>query len=73
MPCQITTTDIAASLSFSLILHLHASESQPSATNSLTIHKEESNKMQKYIKILLFYIHIKLNMFRTPHRPSSGA
>jgi len=38
-----------------------------------TIHKEISNKMQQCIKILLFPIYIKLNMFRTTHRPSSGA
>jgi len=29
--------------------------------------------MQQCIKILLFYIYIKLNMFRATHRPSSGA
>jgi len=28
------------------------------------IHKEKSNKMQKCIKILLFLIYMKLNMFR---------
>jgi hypothetical protein len=38
-----------------------------------TIHKEKSNKMQQCIKILLFHIYIKLNMFRATHRPSSGA
>jgi hypothetical protein len=29
-----------------------------------TIHKEKSNKMQQCIKILLFHIYMKLNMFR---------
>jgi hypothetical protein len=38
-----------------------------------TIHKEKSNKMQKGVKILLFHIYMKLNMFRATHRPSSGA
>jgi len=38
-----------------------------------TIHKEKSNKMQQYIKILLFHIYMKLKMFRATHRPSSGA
>jgi len=37
------------------------------------VHKErKSNKVQKCIKILLFYIYMKLNMFRATHRPSSG-
>ena len=38
-----------------------------------TINKEKSNKMQQCIKILLFHIYMKLNMFRATHRPSSGA
>ena len=38
-----------------------------------TIHKEKSNKMQQCIKILLFHIYMKLNMFRATHRPLSGA
>jgi len=38
-----------------------------------TIHKEKSNKMQQCIKILLFHIYMKLNLFRATHRPSSGA
>jgi hypothetical protein len=29
--------------------------------------------MQQYIKIILFHIYLKLNMFRATHRPSSGA
>jgi hypothetical protein len=37
------------------------------------IHTEKSNKMQQCIKIILFYIYMKLDMFRTTHRPSSGA
>jgi hypothetical protein len=37
-----------------------------------TIHKEKSNKMQQRIKILLFPIYMKLNMFRATHCPSSG-
>ena len=41
--------------------------------NILLIHKEKSNKMQQCIKILLFHIYMKLNMFQTTHRPSSGA
>jgi len=28
------------------------------------IHKEKCNKMQQYVKILLFCIYMKLNMFR---------
>ena len=42
-------------------------------TNLDTIHKEKSNKMQQCIKILLFHIYMKLNMFGATHRPSSGA
>jgi hypothetical protein len=38
-----------------------------------TIHKEKSNKMQQCIRILLFHIYMKLNMFRATHHPSSGA
>jgi hypothetical protein len=38
-----------------------------------TVYKEKCNKMQKCIKILLFHIYMKLNMFRATHRPSSGA
>jgi len=38
-----------------------------------TVHKEKFKKMQQCIKILLFIIYMKLNMFRTTHRPSSGA
>jgi signal transduction histidine kinase len=37
------------------------------------LHKEKSNKMQQSIKLLLFHIYMKLNMFRATHRPSSGA
>jgi len=36
------------------------------------IHKEKSSKMQQCIKILLFHIYIKLNMFRATHHPLSG-
>jgi hypothetical protein len=36
------------------------------------IHKEKSNKTQQCIKSLLFRIYVKLKMFRTTHRPSSG-
>jgi len=38
-----------------------------------TIHKEKSNKLQQFIKILLLHIYLKLNMFRVIHRPSSGS
>jgi hypothetical protein len=38
-----------------------------------TIHKEKINKTKQSIKILLFHIYMKLNMFRATHRPSSGA
>jgi len=38
-----------------------------------TTDEEKSNKMQQSIKILLFPIYMKLNMFRATHRPSSGA
>jgi len=37
-----------------------------------SIHTEKSNKMQQCIKILLFHIYVKLNMFRATRRPSSG-
>jgi hypothetical protein len=37
-----------------------------------TILKEKS-KMQQCIKILLFHVYMKLNMFRATHRPSLGA
>jgi len=37
------------------------------------IHKEKFNKMQHCIRILLFHIYMKLNMFRVTHRPSSRA
>jgi hypothetical protein len=37
-----------------------------------TIHKEKFNKMQQCIKILLFHIYMKLNMFRATRRSSSG-
>jgi len=33
----------------------------------------KSDKMQQCIKVLLFRIYMKLNMFRATHRPSSGA
>jgi len=42
-------------------------------SNKSNIHKEKSNKMQQCIKILLFHIYMKLNMFRVTHRSSSGA
>jgi len=29
--------------------------------------------MRQCIKILLFYVYMKLDMFRATHRPSSGA
>ena len=38
-----------------------------------SIQEEKSNKMQQCIKILLFHIYIKPNMFRKTHRPLSGA
>jgi len=37
------------------------------------IYKEKSNKMQQCIKILLFHIYMKINMFQATHRPSSEA
>jgi len=37
------------------------------------IKKFKSNKMQQYIKVLLFHIYTKINRFRATHRPSSGA
>jgi len=40
-------------------------------TSYLFINK--SKKMQQLIKMLLFHIYMKLNMFRATHRPSSGA
>jgi hypothetical protein len=38
-----------------------------------TIHKEKSNKMQQCIRILLFHIYMKLNMFWATHCQSSEA
>jgi hypothetical protein len=38
-----------------------------------TTDKEKSNKMQQYIKIVLFHIYMKLSRFRATHHPSSGA
>jgi hypothetical protein len=38
-----------------------------------TVHKEKSNKMQQFMKILLFLIYMKLSMFRATHHPSLGA
>jgi hypothetical protein len=38
----------------------------------IIIHKEKSNKMQQCIKILLFHIYVRLDIFRATHRPSSG-
>jgi len=35
--------------------------------------QKKSNKTQQCIKILLFHIYMKLNMFRATRRPSSGA
>ena len=35
--------------------------------------QKKSNNMQQCIKILLFHIYMKLNMFRATHFPSSGA
>jgi len=40
---------------------------------NVLIREEKSNKMQQCIKILLFPICMKLNMFRATHRPSSRA
>jgi len=40
---------------------------------SKNVHRGKSNKMQQFIKILLFRIYMKLNMFGATHRPSSGA
>jgi hypothetical protein len=37
------------------------------------MHEEKSKKMQQFIRLLLFPIYMKLNMFRATHRPSSGA
>jgi len=40
---------------------------------NIFLHTEIANKMQQSIKILLFHVYMKLNMFRATHRPSSGA
>jgi len=37
------------------------------------IHTEKSNKIQQYVKNVLFLFYMKLNMFRATHRPLSGA
>ena len=42
-------------------------------TNQFVTDKGKSNKMQQCIKILLFHMYMKLNIFRATHRPSSGA
>jgi hypothetical protein len=42
------------------------------STHHSTIHEAKSNKMQQYIKILLFPIYIKLNVCRATHRPLLG-
>ena len=39
----------------------------------LAIHKEKSDLMQRCIKISLFHINMKLNMFQVTHNPPSGA
>jgi len=46
-----------------------------SITNLKTLFNSwrKSSKMQQCIKIWLFLIYMKFNMFRTTHRPSSGA
>jgi len=38
----------------------------------LTLNHDARNRVFK-IKMLLFHIYMRLNMFRTTHRPSSGA
>ena len=53
--------------------HLKQLELPQTQSRWRAIHKENSNKMQQCIKILLFHIYMKLNMFRATHRPSSGA
>ena len=42
-------------------------------SGNYTRFKKKSNNLQKCIKILLFYIYMKLNMFLATHRPLSGA
>jgi hypothetical protein len=34
----------------------------------MLIHNEKSHKMQQRIEILLFYVYVKLNMFRASRR-----
>jgi hypothetical protein len=51
----------------SVLLDVHGS------VHHSTTDKEKSNKMQQCIKILLFHIYMKLNMFRATRCPSSGA
>ena len=51
---------------------IHDLDVHGSVHHSIT-HKEKSNKMQQCIKILLFHIYMKCNMFQATHRPSSGA
>jgi len=55
-----------------LVIHCATVDVRRSVHHS-TIHKEKFIKMQQCIKILLFHIYMKLNMFRATHRPSSGA
>jgi hypothetical protein len=53
---------------------LHSIKKQGATVKIITtVHKEKSNKMQQCIKMLLFHIFIKLNVFRATHRPSLGA
>jgi len=64
-----TNSQCAIHIVFPLQQWLH----ERASTLRFTIYKEKSNKMKQYIKILLFHIYMKLNMFRATHRPSSGA
>jgi hypothetical protein len=58
---------------FCVLLKVYIQHDVLGSVNHSTIHKEKSNKMQQCMKILLFHIYMKLNMFRATHRPLSGA
>jgi hypothetical protein len=51
----------------------HLRDTEADCEDEVIIHKEKSNKMQQCIRISLFHIYMKLNIFQATHRPSSGA
>jgi len=69
-----SATNVAIRLSSSQgTQHTSCSHKVKRIQNISVFIKKRSNKMQQCIKILLFHIYMKLDMFRATHRPSSGA